>query len=86
VVNSALNTDYSDLNALLTLPRKAVIVLDQFEQLLPDNPEHKPVFELLNNVYTSPPPYPVTWCIAYRREYSATWTDFERPHNLRPPM
>jgi len=77
-VNSALNTDYSDLNALLTLPSKAVIVLDQFEQLLPDNLEHKPVFELLHKVCTAPPPHPVTWCIAFRREYSATWCDFER--------
>jgi hypothetical protein len=84
-LNSALNTDYSDLNALLRLSRKAVIVLDQFEQLLPDNREHKPIFELLYNVYTTPPPHPVTWCIAFRREYSAIWRDFELDYRLTPP-
>ena len=85
-VNSALNTDYSDPNALLNVPRKTVIVLDQFEQLLPDNPEHKPVFDLLHKACTAPPPHTITWCIAFRREYSATWSDFERGHDLRPPM
>ncbi|WP_411726569.1 TIR domain-containing protein [Methyloglobulus sp.] len=74
------------LNVLLKISRKAVIVLDQFEQLLPDNPEHKPVFELLHKACTAPPPHTVTWCIAFRREYSATWSDFERGHDLRPPM
>ncbi|MFA5923802.1 MAG: TIR domain-containing protein [Methylococcaceae bacterium] len=78
-----LNTD---LNVLLKLPQKAVIVLDQFEQLLPDNPEHKPVFELLQKACTTPPPHPVTWCVAFREEYGATWYKFVVKHRLTPPL
>ena len=85
-VNSGLNSDYADLIGLLKMPQKAVIVLDQFEQLQPENPDHQPIFELLGKVYSAPPPHPVTWCIAFRREYAAVWRDFELDHGVRPPM
>lgn len=85
-VEDELPPSNTDLNVLLKISQKAVIVFDQFEQLLPDNPEHKQVFELLHKVSTAPPPHKVTWCIAFRREYSAAWCDFERGHDLRPPM
>ena len=85
-VNSELNTDYADLTGLLKMPQKAVIVLDQFEQLQPENPDHQPIFELLGKVYSALPPHPVTWCITFRREYAAVWRDFELDRGLRPPM
>jgi hypothetical protein len=51
-----------------------VVVLDQFEQILPD--AHPVIFDLLRSVVSTPPPYRGTWIVAFRREYSATWVDF----------
>ena len=57
-----------------------VIVLDQFEQLR----ERNPVFRLLRKVAReAKPPHRITWVIAFRREFRATWADFIIPEQER---
>jgi hypothetical protein len=57
--------------------KRRVIILDQFEQLRPDNPAHKPVFSILKHVAVSSAPHYVTCVVAYRREFDSVWLDFE---------
>ena len=57
-------------------PRR-VIVLDQFEQLHPDETTHQPIFELFRKLATTHmAPYHTTWIVAFRREYDSFWLDF----------
>jgi hypothetical protein len=65
-----------------------VIVLDQFEQLHPDEKAHQPIFDLLRRVATTQmPPYHTTWIVAFRREYNPNWSDFELTlPNFHAPM
>jgi hypothetical protein len=53
----------------------AVLVVDQAEQLSPEH--HAPIFGLLAKAASSLPPYRLTWIVAFRRSYMATWRDFE---------
>ncbi len=76
-IQQGLGVEVKDLTALLTLNTRAVIVLDQFEQLLPDKAEFAAIFNLLKAISLVPPPYKITWIIAFRREYAADWLDFE---------
>ncbi len=48
--------------AIATSPR--VLVLDQFEQLSPE--DHPEVFDLLREALLTPPPYRGTWIVAFR--------------------
>ena len=68
-------------------PRR-VIVLDQLEQLHPDEKAHQPIFDLLGRVATTQmPPYHTTWIVAFRREYDPLWRDFELTvADFHPPM
>jgi hypothetical protein len=68
-------------------PRR-VIVLDQFEQLHPDEKVHQPIFDLLRRVATvQMPPHHTTWLVAFRREYDPVWRDFELTvGDFHPPM
>jgi len=68
-------------------PRR-VIVLDQFEQLHPDETTHQPIFELFRQMATTHmPPYHTTWIVAFRREYDSFWRDFELTiPGFHPPM
>ena len=63
-----------DLLSYDASPRR-VIILDQAEQLSPER--HAEFFDLLRRVVQQPPPHQVTWVVAFRREYAATWLDFE---------
>jgi hypothetical protein len=54
---------------------KRVVVIDQAEQLSPD--QHRGIFEMLRQVATASPPYAATWVVAFRREYLPVWRDFE---------
>ena len=63
-----------DLLAYDATPRR-VVILDQAEQLSPER--HRDLFDVLRRVVERPPPHQVTWVIAFRREYAATWLDFE---------
>jgi hypothetical protein len=67
---------------------RRVIVLDQFEQLHPDDAAHRPIFDLLRWVATlQMPPYQTTWIVAFRREYDPLWRDFELTiPDFHPPM
>lgn len=61
---------------------KHVIVLDQFEQL--GSNIKGPIFDLLRKVARkSKPPNRITWIIAFRREYRASWSDFMIPEHER---
>lgn len=76
-IQQGLGVEVKDLTALLMLTTPVVIVLDQFEQLLPDKAEFATIFNLLKAVSLVPPPYKITWIVAFRREYAADWLDFE---------
>ncbi|HWO13917.1 MAG TPA: ATP-binding protein, partial [Polyangiaceae bacterium] len=57
-----------------------VIVIDQFEQLRADNP----LFDLLRKVARDArPPHRVTWVIAFRGDFRASWSDFIVPEQDR---
>ena len=59
-----------------------VIVLDQFEQLgaAANGPVHR---HLRKVARLARPPHRVTWVVAFRREYRATWSDFIIPEQER---
>jgi Leucine-rich repeat (LRR) protein len=82
-IKQGLNLNINQLSDLLTSSVKAVIVLDQFEQLLPDKPEHTEIFNLLTQIALATPPHSVTWIIAFRREYLPYWRDFELDRKLK---
>lgn len=86
-VNNGLNSSFSELPELLNSTQKAVIVLDQFEQLLPPKPEFAAIFNFLNTVMLAQPPHHFTWIVAFQREYLPDWCDFELENKLQhPPM
>ena len=53
----------------------SVVVIDQAEQLSPDT--HPEPFAFLRRAVSANPPYRTTFVVAFRREYTATWRDFE---------
>jgi len=57
-----------------------VLILDQFEQLRRNIPEHAPIFALLERVVQRPRPHLLSVIIGFRREYDSEWLDFE--HHL----
>ncbi len=57
--------------------RDAVIILDQFEQLNPDDDEAKHIFGALVDICARPAPHRTTWIVAFRRDYDPEWRDFE---------
>jgi hypothetical protein len=65
-----------------------VIILDQFEQLHPEDITHKPIFDALRRIATTQmPPHRTTWIVAFRREYDPFWRDFELKNpDFHPPM
>ncbi len=63
-----------------------VMVLDQFEQLHPEQNDHRPVFELLRRVAGERPPHQTTWLVAFREEYAAAWWKFQNSLGIQPPM
>ncbi len=67
---------------------RRVIILDQFEQLHPDDKAHQSIFGLLRRVATMQmPPHRITWIVAFRREYDPFWRDFELTMpDSHPPM
>jgi hypothetical protein len=75
----------ASLDGLVNVPLelgKHVIVLDQFEQL--GTAMNGPLFRHLSKVARSArPPHRVTWVIAFRREYRASWSDFIIPEQER---
>ncbi len=73
-VNQKFGTQYQELDEVLLMPHQAVIVLDQLEQLNPDNPNDQPVFKTLRQIATElRPPHNITWVIAFRPDYADTW-------------
>jgi hypothetical protein len=83
----AVRNRFADIDSLESLPEKipsrCVLVLDQFEQLNPGNPEHASVFELLKRVATSPSPHRLSIIAGFRREFAADWLDFEEANQFR---
>jgi hypothetical protein len=76
------------IKALSIGPGRTVIVLDQFEQLNPDNLAHRDLFEIVRALATTGmSPYRLTWVTAFRREYDPQWRDFELSvPGFHPPM
>jgi len=54
-----------------------VLILDQFEQLRRNAPDHSPVFAFLERLVLQPPPHQLSVIIGFRREYDSEWLDFE---------
>lgn len=64
--------------------KKKVIIIDQAEQLSPEN--HPALFDLFKKIVAQKPPYTVTWIVAFREEYASIWFDFEAASpNFLPP-
>ena len=86
----AIRSQLSDLDRLDDLdalpdacPERCVLILDQFEQLRASEPEHAPIFSLLDRIGKAPAPYKLSVVVGLRREYIADWLDFEQTHGLR---
>ena len=83
----AVRNRFTDIDSLESLPEKipsrCVLVLDQFEQLNPRNPEHAPVFDLIKRVAIAPAPYRLSIIAGFRREFAADWLDFEEANQFR---
>ena len=54
-----------------------IIVLDQFEQLDPEDSAHIPLFDLLQHAVQNPAPYRTKFLVAFRNEAASIWLDFE---------
>jgi hypothetical protein len=66
------------IKALSSSSTPTVVVLDQFEQLRPENSVHEKIFEILRNAATTAmAPYRLKWAVAFRRQYDPIWRDFE---------
>lgn len=76
------------IEALSRSTISTVIVLDQFEQLRPENSAHDKIFQILERAATiAMPPHRLTWVVAFRREYDPVWRDFELTMpGFHPPM
>jgi internalin A len=80
----AAGVEGASLATLAGLPRtcsarrRLVLVLDQFEQLSPDRPGDRPIFNLVREALTAPAPHFLKVVIAFRRDYYPSWRDFER--------
>jgi hypothetical protein len=57
---------------------RLVVVIDQLEQLDPEDAAHQGVFDLLRRALRAPPPHYLKLVVAFRRDYYPTWRDFER--------
>jgi hypothetical protein len=83
----AVRNRFPDVDNLESLPEKllsrCVLILDQFEQLSPKNPEHTPVFSLLERVAKAPAPYRLSILVGFRRGFAADWLDFEEVTGFR---
>lgn len=77
----AIQMEMPEVRSLEELPpnigRRWVLILDQFEQLRHDVPEHALIFALLERVVRQPAPHPLSLVVAFRREYDSDWLDFE---------
>ena len=62
-----------------------VMILDQFEQLSADNEKHLPIFDLILRAARAPAPHPVTWMVAFRRDFVEIF-EFWSKHGLSPPL
>jgi hypothetical protein len=66
------------IEALSSSPTPTMVVLDQFEQLRPDNSARGKIFEILRDAATTAmAPYRLKWAVAFRRQYDPVWRDFE---------
>jgi hypothetical protein len=66
---------------------RGVVVLDQLEQLDPQDAAQAPIFEFLSRLGRRRPPHRSTWIVAFRREYDWMWRQLELDHpDLRSRM
>jgi hypothetical protein len=90
----AIRNRLPSINSLESLPEacsgRYILILDQFEQLQPSEPEHAPVFNLLERIAKAPAPHSLSAVVSFRREFAADWLDFEQSHCFRaeqlPPV
>jgi hypothetical protein len=83
----AIATRFPEVQDLDSLPTNCssrfVLILDQFEQLSRKEKDQVPIFELLSRIAKSPAPRNLTAVVAFRREFSADWLDFEQARGFR---
>jgi hypothetical protein len=71
-----LPSDVGDVPAQVAT--ETVVIMDQFEQLRQEVPEHRPIFDFIERVIQGPPPYRLKLIVAFREEkYDSRWLDFE---------
>jgi hypothetical protein len=64
---------------------RLLIILDQFEQLDPQTPEHAEIFDLVDLAAKRNSPHPVTWVVAFKKQYGSEWYEFQSERCLNPP-
>lgn len=83
----AIQSRFPEIESLDALPSASmsrwVLILDQFEQLRVDQPDHLPVFQLLERIANEPAPHRLSVVVGFRREYTADWLDFEQGSGFR---
>lgn len=66
-----------------TCPRRCVLILDQLEQLRPNEPAHAQIFALLDRIAEAPAPHKLSVIIGFRRDYMPDWADLEYTRGFR---
>lgn len=76
-------------NVISSTTDRLVILIDQGERLRTDDPSHKPIFDLLKNVYRQVAPHAVQVVVAFDRTYLSQWLSFQEEaaiHGLKVPL
>lgn len=72
-----------DLKTLVSIPTRAVIIIDSFEQLHSESPEHTAFCELLRAAHDQPAPHAVQFVVAFRENYKSIWKNIEQQTGIR---
>jgi internalin A len=82
----AIRSQFPGIESLESLPeacpRRCVLVLDQFEQLRPNEPVHAQIFGLLDRIAKAPAPHRLSAIVGFRRDYMQDWADLEHDYGF----
>ncbi len=84
----AIQSVFPEVQSLDTLPsackNRWVLILDQFEQISAQNPDHHPVFMLLERIVRENPPHKLSVVIRFRRRLWRTGRISNSRNNFAP--
>lgn len=72
-------------NVLQAPTDRLVIVIDEFEKLKRTNPQHRPIFDFLCDVYKQPYPHRTQVVVAFESQYLPEWQAFQQEVGIRAP-